>query len=59
MILRSSQPDPSDNKTISLFITSENTKDYKYIKSIVDDIYSYIEKQGGKKLPRESNKRVK
>jgi hypothetical protein len=52
MILRTSEPDPPDNKTVSLFVTSEDEKDFNYIKSLINDLYLHVEKQGGKKLPR-------
>lgn len=59
MILRTSEPDPPDEKTISLFVTSEDEKDFNYIKLLIDTIYSHVEKQGGKKLPRKPNQSKK
>lgn len=57
MIIRTLEPDPLDEKLIALFVTSESVDDYKYIQSLIESIYIYMEKKGGKKLPRNKSKR--
>jgi len=55
MILRNLEPDPPDNNSITLFVTSENDEDYNFIKSLAEKVFVHMEKKGGKKIPRNPN----